>query len=591
MGAHKYRKLDEGNLASEDDIALQDGVTSKTAFLHESNGDTTKESGADDYRGLDSSSRRKPSIYWLMPFFTISSLAFGITAVPRMNLLVSLVCRQTLLQVQDMPTSSVAPRHGGSMGSSMGDTASNSTMGNSTEVVVGGYNPQCTTSEIESATALVTTWGNLIVGIIGAVMSSYLGRLSDRYGRVRLIAVNSIGLLLAECLLVVFASFPDVFSVSWMYLTFAVDGFCGSFVLLMALVSSYATDCTSEQDRNVALGWIHGSMFFGMAAGPALSSALSAWGGQQKPLMSYYYSLAMRVASVLYLALVPESLSRARLRSSKEHSEGRQRSSLFSRDRKTSWLSRIKSANPVQTLKDFLPVGPDSSRALRINMVVLMAVNVIIYGGAVGTMEVMLLYPQMAFKWGNAESGVFLSIINIFRAVASVLVLPLLVRIFRKRAPSPSSSSPPVRTGATALDITLIRLATLFDVFGFIFYALSPSGSLFTLSGALASFGAVGLATTEATLTKHVPLARTGELLGALSFLQALMRVVAPTTISLVYSLTVESNVPQAVFWGVAGGLAIAGGLSLVVKEGIKPPEEALGDETPTKDGGGSCGC
>jgi MFS family permease len=59
----------------------------------------------------------------------------------------------------------------------------------------------------------------------------------------------------------------------------------------MALASSYAADCTDHKDRNVALGWFHGSMFFGMAAGPALGGAIGMSGGKSEPLLIFYAGL------------------------------------------------------------------------------------------------------------------------------------------------------------------------------------------------------------------------------------------------------------------------------------------------------------
>ena len=82
-------------------------------------------------------------------------------------------------------------------------------------------------------------------------------------------------------------------------------------------------------------------------------------------------------------------------------------------------------------------------------------------------------------------------------------------------------------------------------------YAFAPTGALFILSGIVASLGAIGLATSEASMTKLVDSSQIGELLGALGFLQAVARIIAPTIASLTYSWTVAS-MPQLVFIGIA---------------------------------------
>lgn len=143
-----------------------------------------------------------------------------------------------------------------------------------------------------------------------------------------------------------------------------------------------------------------------------------------------------------------------------------------------------------------------------------------------------------------------------------------------------TSSNKQVVESFDQLDLFLLRASILSDIFGYIGYAIAPTGAVFTLSGALASLGAIGLATSEASMTKLVGSSKTGELLGALGFLQAIARIVAPTITSLTYSLTV-GKFPALVFWGVAAGFIAAGaatfwlhpkaGLDQVTKEEVVP--------------------
>ena len=58
----------------------------------------------------------------------------------------------------------------------------------------------------------------------------------------------------------------------------------------MALASSYAADCTSESDRNVGIGWFHGSMFFGFAVGPMLGGFI---GMSRGPMAIFYTTLVL----------------------------------------------------------------------------------------------------------------------------------------------------------------------------------------------------------------------------------------------------------------------------------------------------------
>ena len=72
----------------------------------------------------------------------------------------------------------------------------------------------------------------------------------------------------------------------------------------MGLATSYAADCTAQSEQNVAFGrpnnplrkrslmilegWFHGSMFLGMAIGPALGGWIS--GAAGSPIPVFYIS-------------------------------------------------------------------------------------------------------------------------------------------------------------------------------------------------------------------------------------------------------------------------------------------------------------
>ena len=221
--------------------------------------------------------------------------------MPRMNIITSLLCRKILAA---NPTSTQhEPRHdGSSMSSSMDGMAQNHT---ASSVIIGEHNPQCSIESVESATSMLILYGNLVAGILGAIAAPCWGKLSDRYGRVRPLAAASTIVLGAESIFILVALFPDAVALNWIYLGFLLDGLryvcvygtscnpeltlgSGTFILIMALASSYASDCSSDSGRNVALGWFHGSMFFGLAAGPMLGGYIGMSDGQSRPMLIFY---------------------------------------------------------------------------------------------------------------------------------------------------------------------------------------------------------------------------------------------------------------------------------------------------------------
>lgn len=493
---------------------------------------------------------------WLLIFFLINSFAVGIIAVPRINLNISLICRHILVDGGHIDVRDDIP------------------------VVVGGYNKQCMTPEVLAMAALVASRGYLISGILSAIVCPLLGRLSDSWGRLNIIAFTTCGLICSEFTLLALGVFPETINYKWLYLAYALEGLSGSFALIMAMASAYISDCEAEGQRAIQIGRVHGAMFIGIAIGPLLSNALASIGGQAHPLIVFYVCMALRLCAICYLQVVPESLIS---RSEKAPfttmlSPASSRSLRSSSSSAHSFLQRI---SPSRWLERLVPSSPASS-TLKRNVIILILINLCVYTGAMATMEVLVLYPQLVYKWGNLENNYFMSVTNAFRAVVATFALPLLIKLFRWRwgndkpkgryhhlSPAPNGSASEVQpSGADGLDRLLIQIATLADMAGYIGYALSPSGILFTLCGSLAAFGAIGLSTTEATLTKHIRSDRVGELMGGLGLLQSFVRIVAPSAATLLYSWT-AGVVPGLVFWGVGivlgVGLVATGGLSVDV--------------------------
>ena len=486
-----------------------------------------------------------------------------------MNLVVSLVCKHIL--------------------ESSGNQATR-------PVVVGSYNPQCQSDEVSSQTALIAARGNIIVGVLAAAVSTSMGRLSDRIGRVKVIAFNTLGLILTETSLVVIAKFSDSFGVRWLYVAYAIDGVSGSYALTMAMASAYVSDCCVPTVRSIQIGRLHGAMFIGIAVGPLLSTLVSKIGGTKIPLLVFYVSLSMRFFSILYLQFVPESrITKAGQRTA----EARPGRLLRLTARTCKPELGISKLDPRAWIAHLIPPSLIDSAHLRRNLILLILIDLIIFAGVMGTMEILILYPQVVFSWGSTANNLFMSIVNGFRAAVSTLGLPLLIALFRRSSrriaqisssstkpsdannasasassSSSSSSSSGIgasgggggQTGADALDKALIRASLLIDIAGYLGFGLAPSGVVFTICGALAAFAATGLASTEAALTKHVDGERTGELMGVLGLLQGVVRIVAPSLVNVVYSWTVKEGVPHAAFLGIAGFLCLGAALTFLVR-------------------------
>jgi len=465
--------------------------------------------------------------------FLIMTLAFGGIITPRINLILNLICREYIAERQDMdPNFTILP------------------------VLFGGENPQCRIPEVQSRVAQFSLYGNLIAGLLSAVTSPRLGALSDRYGRTKILAVTSLGSVLGEVIVIIAATYPENFPVNWILLGFVAEGISGSFVCAMAISNAYAADCTPPAKRNVAFGYLHGCLFTGIALGPILAGFIVK--GTGSTLSVFYISLVVHAAFAAFLAfVVPESLSMARQHASRDKHREEKELAGGSSD----WIDKLRAVNLFEPLKVLWPRGEGSSPALRRNLVCLAAVDTLLFGVGMGSMTIIIIYTNYQFGWGSFESGIFLSIVNTCRVLGLAVLLPLATRLVRGKVDVAQEKT----SGSDMFDLSIIRLATLFDIVGGLGYTLARTGPIMTAAASVASIGGIGSPTLQAALTKHVPADRTGQLLGASGLLHALARVIAPTIFNAIYSATV-GQFTQTVFVVLTAIFFVAFVLSWFVK-------------------------
>lgn len=478
----------------------------------------------------------------LGPFF-IMTLAFGGIISPRINLFLNLICREYLSERQAVD--------------------SNFTM---LPIIFNGDNPQCRIPEVQSRVAQFTLYGNLIAGLLSAITSPKLGALSDRYGRTMIVSVTSMGTIAGEVILIIAAKNPETFPVNWMLLGFALDGICGSFIAAMAIANAYAADCTPPARRNIAFGYFHGCLFTGIALGPILAGFIVKSTGSA--LSIFYVSLGIHLLFIAFVGLiVPESLSKRRQEAARDKHRIDKESQASSSD----FIDHLRAINLLEPLKILWPRGPGSSPALRRNLAVLAAVDTILFGVAMGSMTVVLIYTNYQFGWGVFDQSIFLSVVNTCRVFCLIVVLPLVTVYVRGKAGAVKQRS----SGSDTFDLVVIRVAVFFDTVGYLGYALARTGPLLILSGSIASIGGIGSPTLQSALTKHVPADKTGQLLGASGLLHALARVVAPTIFNAIYLSTV-GKFTQTVFVCLTCTFFVAFILSWFVKPHSKFPLSLL---------------
>ena len=332
-----------------------------------------------------------------------------------------------------------------------------------------------------------------------------------------------------EIITIIVGSSEGRVSYYWLLLGGLLDGLCGSFTTSLALSFAYASDCTPPERRNVAFGYFHGTLFAGIALGPIMAGYLIQATGSI--MIVFYIALVCQTWFIAFvLFAVPESLSKERQLLARE-----KRRSAQAEIEDKSWWTAIKNYNPFEPLWVLRPTGEGSSPALRKNLFVLAAIDTMMFGVAMGTMQIVIIYAEYRFGWTAVNSSMYLSAVNICRVFGLIVILPVLTRVFR----GPQGTHPKGHKGSDMLDIWIVRAAVVFDLIGYVGYAVTPSGAVMVLSGMVAALGGIGSPTLQSSLTKHIPADRTGQVLGASGLLHALARVVAPTIFNLIYSKTV----------------------------------------------------
>ncbi|KAK3318468.1 major facilitator superfamily domain-containing protein [Apodospora peruviana] len=505
---------------------------------------------------------KTPSVWWLLFPYALFTLAFGGSAVPKLNLMIDLICNQYFADKSAHdPDFTFIP------------------------VLLGDDNPQCRhIPEVLRRVATFSLMVSVMTGILSSLTAPKLGAMSDRYGRKRMLVICSFGGIVGEVITILAAKYPETVHYNWLLLGAFCDGLLGSFTAGSVLIHSYTSDCTPPSQRGVAIGYLHSCLFTGLAFGPLLAGYFVEW--MHSLLSIFYVTLACHVFFILFVAsVIPESLSKShQIRAREKHAakvrvQGPVPEWAASVASKVPFgkyfgesMRSIKTANPLAPLDILFPKGPGAKK-LRRNLLTLAAIDTSILGAAMSTGGVIVLYTQDKFGWGNLESSQFISLVSMVRVVVLLGIFPAINYIFRIRPEARRRRETGValverNAGADKLDIWILRTALLSDVIGVIGYVFVRNSALFVTCAVITAFGGLGSATISASLTKHVPAERVGQLLGAIGLLHALSRIVAPILFNGLYAATVKVY-PQAFFVLLAAVFVAALGAAFIVRPGV----------------------
>jgi DHA1 family tetracycline resistance protein-like MFS transporter len=143
-----------------------------------------------------------------------------------------------------------------------------------------------------------------------AIAGPYLGRLSDKYGRVPVLIISQIGTAIS------FVMIGFAQSVAILFFARILDGITGGNIIV---AQAYVTDITPKEKRTQSLGLIFAAFGLGFVFGPAIGGVLSASFGSTVPFLIAAAAATLVVLLTYFTldeSLTPEQRAKNRQKSS-----------------------------------------------------------------------------------------------------------------------------------------------------------------------------------------------------------------------------------------------------------------------------------
>ncbi|KAK9353980.1 major facilitator superfamily domain-containing protein [Lipomyces doorenjongii] len=448
---------------------------------------------------------KTPSVYLLIPAYLVENIARGGLLAPTINLTLQLVCRAYYVE-QGMDSEI----------SIMGEMAND-----------------CQIPAVHSRVSQLNIWISLIHSLTGALLAPKLGQLSDRLGRRSILMLCAVGPFVSEIMLILIARSDSIYSYRWIPLAFIVEGLTGSVAALQLTCQAYASDCTPPARRAFVFGLFRACFFGGSAFGPAIGAFIIGVTGNL--LSVFYMAMVLQVTFMLYvLFFLPESLSRD------PHAQDEEDVHESSPSARGTLRDRIKKINIFSSLRVLWP--NDGIRpVIKKNIAILATIEMMIAGCQTNSMTLILLYAEFVYGWSSITANYVVSFNGIGRALALLVILPMIMSAIRWFHPRPQTE-----VGASVTDKFVIQFSIVCEMVSFAGMCIARNSVFFAVFALIGSFGAIGSPTTMSTLTKHVPNDKVGAILGSVAWLQSIWTIFTPILFSSIYAYTVGVHTQAA---------------------------------------------
>lgn len=311
----------------------------------------------------------------------------------------------------------------------------------------------------------------IMIGLLSGTYSLFqfvsgpiLGRLSDRFGRRRLLIISQLGSMAGYILLGLAGSLPLLF------LSRLIDGATGGNI---SIAQAYMADVTDKTTRAKGMGLLGAAFGLGFMLGPAIGGYLSTFGFAAPAFFAAGIAALTTLATTFFLK---ETVNTEQAKSSP------------------------RTAMTFAELKKVLMTPPISTLVLAFFLLSLA------FSGMQGTYA---LFVQAKFSWGPREVGNIFALIGIIAIIAQVKVLPWLLSKIGERK-TLTLSVPILAAGFGLVSVAKTIPMTIL------------ANTMIPLGNSLAN------PTITAIATESIPKEEYGETLGLLQSAGSLGRIFGP---------------------------------------------------------------
>ncbi|GJJ73441.1 hypothetical protein EMPS_05799 [Entomortierella parvispora] len=515
----------------------------------------------------------RPTIQWLLPFVFLLAVTLGISSAPQDQMLNKIICKD-YFRGQEGPVIEIVDK--------------------------------CNTPAVQAMAAVVTSRLRSAKYICSIFTVGFYTSLSDRLGRKYLIYMTLIPSAATQ-LLIIYLIHPERnLGLGLLYGNYVLNGCLGGESLLEPCVTSYVADCTSRENRSVAMGYIMVALSVGITFGPLIGGYLSDVTGNDANALKL--SILASLVSILYTAILPESRVPTKdsvISSMAIHSA----SSASPTETSVSMMGKAKKfvLNFLDPLLLFLPgrikSAPDVAvLPSRYTLVLIVFSYALTQFASNGASSLLIPYSNLVYSWKSLQDSIYLTVYGVSTFIVYVAIFPAMQAgykaMVKRQLKSPtepedqeveaplllseSSTEEARRTeekdaGTVWRDINFFLFGSALYAVGFVLIPIFHKDKILFISCGVHSLASIGMPSFSSLLTTYIPADQTGKALGGIAVLDSILTSTSLLLYGWIFSKS-SATMPEAAYV-VSTVISLCGvGVLVVVRSSYRTGARRRGD-------------